>query len=86
MVMLRACSLIDTRNQANRVEDAIQDKPPKEMLLSSSQHDITVFPHSTLQTGERAIVLCRRMAEVLAGRRMNRYILVLWNKDDLAPV
>jgi hypothetical protein len=33
MVMLRACSLIDTSNQANRVEDAIQDKSPKEMLL-----------------------------------------------------
>ena len=32
-VMLIACSLIDTRNQANRIEDAIQDKPPKEMLL-----------------------------------------------------
>jgi len=77
MVMLRACSLIDTRNLANRVEDAIQNNPPKEMLLSSSQHAITVFPHSTLQMGERATVLCRRMAEVLAGRRMNRHLLVL---------
>jgi len=71
-MVLRACSLIDTRNLANRVGDAIQDNLPKEMLLSSSQHAIIPFLHSTLQTGERATVLCRRMAAVLAGRRLNR--------------